>query len=224
MQNDGDSQKIQRLRRRKEWIGGAQRMLRAMRRFCMILQLFIHVFIYLLKPIECTTPGVHPNGSYGLWVIMMIHVASLIVTNVPLWQGCWQWGRLCVNIWGREYMETLYLVLSFLVNIKVFLNSQFSCSVMFDSGTLWTAARHASLSITNSQNLLKLMPSKNLILCHPLLLLPSIFPSIRVFSNESVLHIRWPKYWSFSFSISPSSEFSGLIEHASTHEIESCVK
>ena len=75
----------------------------------------------------------------------------------------------------------------------------------------------ASLSITNSQNLLKLMsielmmPSNHLILCCPLLLPPSIFPSIRVFSNESVLHIRWPKYWSFSFSISPSNEYSGLI-------------
>ena len=80
-----------------------------------------------------------------------------------------------------------------------------------------TAARQVSLSITNSQNLLKLMcielvmPSNHLILYCPLLLLPSIFPSIRVFSNESVLHIRWPKYWSFSFSISPSSEYSGLI-------------
>ena len=79
------------------------------------------------------------------------------------------------------------------------------------------AARQASLSITNSQNLLKLMsiesvmPFNHLILCYPLLLLPLIFPSIRVFSNESVLHIRWPKYWSFSFSISPSSEYSGLI-------------
>ena len=83
--------------------------------------------------------------------------------------------------------------------------------------TLWTAARQAYLSITNSQNLPKLMsvelvvPSNHLILCRPLLLLPSIFPSIRVFSNESVLHIRWPKYWSFSFSISPSSEYSGLL-------------
>ena len=80
----------------------------------------------------------------------------------------------------------------------------------------WTAAHQASLSITNSQSLLKLMsiesvmPSNHLILCHPLLLLPSIFPSIRVFSNESVLHIRWPKYWSFSFNFSPSSEYSGL--------------
>ena len=81
----------------------------------------------------------------------------------------------------------------------------------------WTAARQASLFITNSWSLLKLMfielamPSKHLILCCPLLLLPSIFPSIRVFSNESVLHIRWPKYWSFSFSICPSNEYLGLI-------------
>ena len=83
--------------------------------------------------------------------------------------------------------------------------------------TLWTAARQASLSITNSQSLLKfmsielVMPSNHLILRHPLLLLPSIFPSIRVFSNESVLRIRWQKYWSFSFSISPSNKYSGLI-------------
>ena len=81
----------------------------------------------------------------------------------------------------------------------------------------WTAAHQASLSITNYHSLLKLMsielviPSNHLILCHPLLLLTSIFPSIRVFSKESVLRIRWPKYWSFSFSISPSSEYSGLI-------------
>ena len=89
-----------------------------------------------------------------------------------------------------------------------------SCVWLF--ATPWTMARQSSLSITNSQSLLKLMsiesvmPSNYLILCHPLLL-PSIFPSIKVFSNESVLHIRWPKYWSFSFSISPSNEYSGLI-------------
>ena len=83
--------------------------------------------------------------------------------------------------------------------------------------TPWTAAHKASLFITNSQSLLKLisiesvMPSNHLILCCPLLLLPSIFPSIRVFSNESVLHIRWPEYWNFSFNISPSNEYSGLI-------------
>ena len=83
--------------------------------------------------------------------------------------------------------------------------------------TPWTAARQASLSITNSRSLLKLMsiesvmPSNHLILCHPLCLPPSIFPSIRVFSSELVLHIRWPEYWSLSCSISPSSEYSGLI-------------
>ena len=83
--------------------------------------------------------------------------------------------------------------------------------------TLWTAASQASLSITNSQSLLKLMSiesvmsSNHLTLCCLLLFLPSIFPSMRVFSNESVLHIKWPKYWNFSFNISPSSEYSGLI-------------
>ena len=87
-----------------------------------------------------------------------------------------------------------------------------SCVQLFE--TPWTAACQASLSITNSWSLLKLMsiksvmPSNHLILCHPLLLLPSIFPSIRVFSSESVLCIRWPKYWSFSFSISPFNEYS----------------
>ena len=83
--------------------------------------------------------------------------------------------------------------------------------------TPWTAERQASLSITNSWSLFQLMsiesvmPSNHLILCRPLLLLPSIFPSIRVFSNQSVLHIRWPKYWHFSCNISPSNEYSGLI-------------
>ena len=97
-----------------------------------------------------------------------------------------------------------------------------ACSVQLLShvwlfATPWTAARQASLSITNFQSLLKLMsielvmPSSHLILCCPLLLMPSIFPSIRVFSNESTLRIRRPKYWSFSFSISPFNEYSGLI-------------
>ena len=90
-----------------------------------------------------------------------------------------------------------------------------SCVQLF--ATPWTAPRQASLSVTNSWSLLKLMsiesviPSNHLILCHPLLLLPSIFPSFRVFSNESALCIKWPKYWSFSFNISPSNEYSGLI-------------
>ena len=90
-----------------------------------------------------------------------------------------------------------------------------SCVQLF--ATPWTAARQVSLSITNSWSLFRLipiesvMPSNHLILCRPLLFPPSIFPSIRVFSNESVLPIRWPKYWSFSFNISPSNEYSGLI-------------
>ena len=94
---------------------------------------------------------------------------------------------------------------------------QFSRSVMSDSATPWTAAHQASLSITNSQSLLKLMsiksmrPSSHLILCHPLFLPPSIFLSIRFFSNESVMCFRWPKYWSSSFSISSANEYLGLI-------------
>ena len=93
----------------------------------------------------------------------------------------------------------------------------FSHSVVYNSGTPWTAACQASLSITNSWSLLKLMsiesvmPSNHLLLCQPLLLPSSIFPSIRISSNESVRHIRWPKYWSFSFNISPSNEYSGLV-------------
>ena len=101
-------------------------------------------------------------------------------------------------------------------NLFSFSSVQFSHSVVSNSATLWTAARQASLTITNSWSLLKLMsksvmPSNHLILCRPLLLLSPIPPSIRVFSNESTLHMRWPKYWSFSFSISPSKEHPGLI-------------
>ena len=98
-----------------------------------------------------------------------------------------------------------------------FSSVQFSHSVVSDSATPWIAARQPSLSITNSQSALKLMciesvmPSSRLIFCHPLLLLPPIPPRIRVFSNESTLRIRWPKYWSYSFSISASKEHPELI-------------
>ena len=103
------------------------------------------------------------------------------------------------------------------LDISQFSSIQFSCSVVSDSVTPWNAACQGSLSITNSLSLLKLMsvesvmPSNHIILCHPLLLLPSVYPSIRVFSNESILRIRWPKYWSFTFSIGPSNEYSRLI-------------
>ena len=123
----------------------------------------------------------------------------------------------------RFFFFFFWSVLLFLFSscIHTYQHNQFSsiqllsCVQLFV--TLWTAAHQASLSITNSWSLLKLMsiksvmPSSHLILCHPLLLQPYIFPSIRVFSNELVLCIRWPKYWSFNFSISPSSEYSGLI-------------
>ena len=108
------------------------------------------------------------------------------------------------------YWKKIYLTL-------VQFSSVQSLSHVWLFETPWTAACHASVSITNSQSLLKLMsitsvmPANHLTLCHPLLILPSIFPSIRVFSNEAVLHITWSNYWSFSFSISLSNEYWGLI-------------
>ena len=115
------------------------------------------------------------------------------------------------HLYTSWWEESVHLFYSFFNSIQV------SRSVVSDSVTPWTAARQASLSITNSQSLPKLksiksvMPFNYLILCCPLLLLPSIFPSIRVFANVSALHMRWPKYWSFSYSISPFNEYSGLI-------------
>ena len=121
----------------------------------------------------------------------------LLLHSSPLW---WKWHLFWVS------------VLEGVVGLH-----QFCSSVMSNSETPWTTARQASLSITNSWRLLKLMSirlvmqSNHLIFCCPLLLLPSIFPTIRIFCNESVLHIRWPKYWSVSFNINPSSEYSGPI-------------
>ena len=122
-------------------------------------------------------------------------------------------------------MAMVFKLLHFSINYKnILLRNLKTCSVQFSSlsharlfATPWTAAHQASLSITKSWSLFKLMsiesvmPSNHLILCSPLLLPPSIFPSIRVFSKQSVFRIRWPKYWSVSFSISPSNKYSGLI-------------
>ena len=125
------------------------------------------------------------------------------------------------NLWALFIMITEVKGIYYTVQIQKFLKEykvqvqSFSHIRLF--ATPWTAVRPASLSITNSLSLLKLMStdsvmlSSHLILCRPLLLPPSIFPSIRVFSHESVLRIRWPKYWSFSLNISPSNEYSGLI-------------
>ena len=118
---------------------------------------------------------------------------------------------------GKEYVMAVYSHSAYLTYMH---SSEFrvqSLSRVWLFETPWSTARPASLSITNSQgppksmSIVSVIPSYHLILCHPLLLSPSILPSIRVFSNELVLPIRWPKYWSFSFSISPSNEYSGLI-------------
>ena len=119
------------------------------------------------------------------------------------------------KIQSKGQRQGLELKLNFPLPFQFSSVQLLSCVRLFV--TPWTAAHQASLSIANSWSLLKLMsielvmPSNHLMLCGPLLFLPSVFPSIRVFSNESVLDIRWPKYWSFSCSISPSSEYSGLI-------------
>ena len=126
-------------------------------------------------------------------------------------------GRFLTTGPPRKSPKARTFIISYYHSRVSFSSVQFSRSVSSYSLTPWTAARQASLSITNSQSLLKcmsiesVMPSNHLILCRPLLLLPSIFPSIRVFSNESVLLISWPKHWSFSFSMSPSNEYSRLI-------------
>ena len=115
---------------------------------------------------------------------------------------------------SKYYRNVCSYSLGFFPSLSFHSSVALSCPTLYDP---WTVAHQASLSITNSQYLCKLMsiesvmPSNCFILCHPLFLLPSIFPSIRVFSSESVLSIKWPKYWSFSFSIIPSNEYSGLI-------------
>ena len=121
--------------------------------------------------------------------------------------------------WDAKQICDILIVWMSLILLKILIKQSsiqsLSCVQLFVNP--WTAIHQASLSITNSWSLLKLMfieslmPSNHLILCHPILLLPSVFPGIRVFSNESALHIRWPKHWSFSFNISSSKEYSELI-------------
>ena len=121
-----------------------------------------------------------------------------------------------VGLWGISGISRASIRMDKVLGELQFNSVQSLSHVRLFANT-WIEACQASLSIINAQSLLKLMsiesvmPSNRLILCRPLLLLPSIFPSIRVFSNESALRIRWPKYWSFSFSISPSNDYSGLI-------------
>ena len=139
--------------------------------------------------------------------ILGFHIAISLTNLIYKWKFKGRQGQFWLEI--RAPQRSWYLSLS---------SVQFSCSVMSDSSRPpWTAARQASLSITSSQSPSKpmsielVMPSSHLILCRPLLFLPSIFPNIRVFSHESAFLMRWPKYWSFSFSISLSNEHSGMI-------------
>ena len=159
----------------------------------------------------------------SLWeTCMFLWMSSILVLL------CWKLDIMHIIIWQlwksnnpfSLYLLSLLMKLFIVVFIEDFFirfSSVQSLSCVWFLVTPWTAARKASLSITNSRSLLKLislesvMPSNHLILCRPLLRLPSIFPSIRVFSNESVPHVRWPKGWSFSFSISSSNEYSGPI-------------
>ena len=159
-------------------------------------------------------------------------VMSLLIISFPCCRQRIEWslhkGSLQESKWNKinkitsvRYWAHWSVSMDFSLRIFMWYSVQFSSVQLLSRvwlfATPWTAAYQASLSITNSWSLLKLMsiesvmPSNHLILCRPLLLLPSIFPSIRVFSTDSVLHIRWPKYWSFSFSISPSNEYPGLI-------------
>ena len=150
----------------------------------------------------CVYTGVH-GCMHGCVRMGMCCVCVAVCVHRCVYSEC---VHRCVCVYMYIYIYTHIYISSveLLSHVRLF-------------ATPWTAAHQASLSITNSQRLLKLMsiesvmPSNHLIICCPLLLLPSIFPSIRVSSNESVLHIRWPKDWSFNFNISPSNEYSGLI-------------
>ena len=138
--------------------------------------------------------------------------------NAPWQVGFYLWIARLVQYLKSSFLWIsvwiIYLFHPFIFKLAVVVAQSLSCVLLFE--TPWPAACEAFLSFTISQSLFRLlsiesiMPSNHLILCRPLLLLSSIFPSIRVFSSESALHIRWPKYWSFSFSISPSNEYSGL--------------
>ena len=189
---------------------------------------------------DCSPPGSSVHGISQVrvleWVAIALSPSSLLICFLSLYISFFKVlniNEIIQLFWGGGGMVfTQHIIMKFVPVIHLFLSQSSKIKLLcghikmylFSSvaqfrlfATPWTAACQASLSITNSQSLLKLMSIELVMLpnhlnfCRPLFLPPSIFPSIRVFSNESVLHIRWPKYWSFSFSISPSNEYSGLI-------------
>ena len=155
-------------------------------------------------------------NSHWFCLKYLVAFTSEVNWSQCLPHGNFQWFFSCVfqRTWHWHMYVCTWMCSPLLKDIS---SVRFSRSVVSDPATPWTAACQASLSITNSQSLPKLtsielvMPSSHLIFCRPLLLLPSIFPSIKDFSNGSALYIRWPKYWSFSFNISPPNDYSGLI-------------
>ena len=154
----------------------------------------------LCNPMDCSLPGSFVHG------ILQARILEWVAIHFSR-----------ESFWPRDWTQVSCTASTVFTVWATRISSVQSLSPVWLFATPWTVVYQASLSITSSQSLFKLMsiklvmPSSHLILCRPLLLLPSIFPSIRVFSNESVLHITWPKYWSFSFSISPSNEHPGLI-------------
>ena len=168
----------------------------------------LYFFTPFIRFAHCPPPHLSKPTSYSLSIRKSLDFFSswvfvFSVSLLPSQKTLQLWHFWPPNVWSKPLWHSVHF--------------SSVCSVLSDSATPWIAARQASLSITNSRSSPKLMctksvmPSSHLILCHPLLLLPLIPPSIRVFSSESTLCMRWPKYWSFSFSISPSKEHPGLI-------------
>ena len=163
----------------------------------------------LCNPMVCSPPGSSVHGIFQVRVLEWVAISSSKGSS-PCRERTWFSG---VSFTGRQIHYHLATREAQVITVFVYVQS-LSCVQLF--ATSWTAVCQASQSFTTSQGLLKLMvtesvmPSNHLILCHPFLLLSSNFPSIRAFYNESALSIRWPKYWSFSFSINPSNEHSGL--------------
>ena len=172
----------------------------------MVYSMYMHACVYV-----CTSMCVYVH--IHVYILVCTCVSVCLYVSICVYDVC----VVCMCVHIREHVHVCAVCMLMCVTMYQFSPVAQSLSRIWLFVTPSTAAHQASLSITNSQSLLRLMPiklvmpSNSLITCHPLLLLPSIFPSIRVFSSESVLHIRWPKYWSFSFSISPSNEYSGLI-------------